>query len=133
MQAPTRVQVLSLYRQFLKSAKQLPTAERRDLVKKRVRHEFRKGKVAPAIVPEDAIGTEMASPAETSGFLYEFGLTQLENLQAQVQHLRQLRDQPLVVPLDIYTPSKPRPAVRGKASYLFRTEEWAGSLGCKKR
>mmetsp|Transcript_13398 Transcript_13398/g.28654 ORF Transcript_13398/g.28654 Transcript_13398/m.28654 type:complete len:86 (+) Transcript_13398:76-333(+) len=71
--------VLSLYRAFIREARLMPTANRRDYVIKKVKHEIEQHR--------------SESDPERIGFLVNLAELQLENVVIQRVHLNKLKEQ----------------------------------------
>ncbi|KAI9217938.1 hypothetical protein BC828DRAFT_389935 [Blastocladiella britannica] len=83
--APGRTGTLSLYRALLRVAKNMPTEERRVLLTKRTRQEFRRNK-------------DLVDPAEVQEAL-ALGEVQLENFSRIQKHLSTIQRQPSIIPV----------------------------------
>ncbi|KAL1921073.1 uncharacterized protein VTP21DRAFT_11708 [Calcarisporiella thermophila] len=84
-----RLYVLSLYKRLLQIGKKMPSATRQTLVTTRVRQEFKDNKRASDV-----------------DFLIKIAETQLDNLEAQQQHLTNLAKRTdLLIPVDLNTTS----------------------------
>lgn len=74
---PLRNHVLNLYRAFMREARQMPTANRREFIVKKARHEFKLNK-----------GCQDEAELKDMVYLAEI---QLDNVTLQRSHLNQLK------------------------------------------
>lgn len=79
----------------MQAANQLPTPERRNVIRNRIMREFREARNAPH-------SRETSDKEGTAQWYINYGELQLENLLSQVEHLNNLSKQDLIIPVDIY-------------------------------
>ncbi|KAJ3415742.1 Stabilin-2 [Chytridiales sp. JEL 0842] len=106
-------------------ARQLPTETRRNLIRRRVLHEFR---TSQHLQPSNRSSTSSTDPPpeDPVDFQFQYAYTQLENLEIQVSHLQQLSKQSgLIVPVDIHVKGKEGDVERLKKGRGFDVRGWS--------